>query len=96
MFTKGDCHGSSHRLTVTKWIFWTKQLVTKDVLSELSAETIDRKAKASVIFNRVRDHPSPSSYIATVMHQLQKYIEASRSEAMVSPYPPGSGGKVFL
>ncbi|KAF9957174.1 hypothetical protein BGZ72_002109 [Mortierella alpina] len=56
--------------------------VAKDVLSDLSAETIDRKAKASVIFNRVRDHPSPSRCIETVMRQLQDYIETTRSEAL--------------
>ena len=75
------------QLTAVHWIFLDKILVTKDVLSDLSAETIDRKAKASVIFNRVRDHPSPSHCIETVMRQLQEYIETTRSEALVSPIP---------
>ncbi|KAF9950147.1 hypothetical protein BGZ70_001489 [Mortierella alpina] len=56
--------------------------VTKDVLLDLSAETIDRKAKASVIFNRVRDHPTPSRCIETVLFKLQEYVDTSRSEAM--------------
>ncbi|KAG9319949.1 hypothetical protein KVV02_004701 [Mortierella alpina] len=56
--------------------------VAKDVLSDLSAETIDRKAKASVIFSRVRDHPTTSRCIENVLFKLQEYVETSRSEAM--------------
>ncbi|CAO3568339.1 unnamed protein product [Mortierella alpina] len=55
--------------------------VTKDVLLDLSTETIDRKAKASVIFNRMRDHPTPSRCLETVLFKLQKYVDTSRSEA---------------
>ncbi|KAF9569150.1 hypothetical protein EC968_002696 [Mortierella alpina] len=60
----------------------TTTQVTKDVLSGLSADTIDRKAKASLIFNRVRDHPTPSRCIESVFFKLQEYVVTSRSEAM--------------
>ncbi|KAG0200421.1 hypothetical protein BGX28_006522 [Mortierella sp. GBA30] len=49
--------------------------------SDLSTEIIDRKAKARVIYNRVRDHPSPPMCMDTVMSQLQEYAETSRLEA---------------